>query len=99
MKWYSSSIRFWKNKNQTHKDPMPVEQPAQDDIILLQCYNMNEQRKQNPLWLEFMLCMFAVVVAFLVTLVVVDDVKNDHIKKYHSVPVITNSFVIDSIIK
>ena len=84
MKWYSSSIRFWKNKNlQTHKDPMPVEKPVEDEIILLQCYNMNEQRKQNPLWLEFMLCLFAVVVVFLVTLTVIDDVRNDHLKKYH----------------
>lgn len=99
MKWYSPSIRFWKDKNQTHKDPMPIEQPVQDDIILLQCYNLNEERKANPLYLEFMLCMFAVVVLFLVTLVVVDDVRNDHINKYHKASVVTNNFSIDAITK
>jgi len=79
-RYETSSVRFWKNKNK-QKDPTPIEQP-EPDIILVECLPMEEPKKDS-LYMEFMLCMFTMVVMFLVMLSVVDDVRNDHLKKYH----------------
>ncbi len=81
MTYTGHSIRFWKRANTAkpedkYEDGFPLEMTE---------FTCTEKLKDNPNTLmEFGLIMFALIVVFLVTLSVIDEVKNDHLKKYHN---------------
>ena len=97
-RYETSSMKFWKNKNKQKSITEEIKRP-EPDIILVECLPMEEPNKDS-LYLEFMLCMFAMVVIFLVMLSVVDDVRNDHLQKYHLNNIqIKQTNIVDSITK
>ncbi len=85
-----SSISFWERKNRAKLDKEypkvdKTEEEVDNKIMTETVDTVPIIVQTNSFYLEFLLCMLAVIISFFVLLTVIDDNMKGHLKQRHTV--------------